>query len=156
MGASAKKQKKVIQSQSPKGKIILDGGNPNQYYSSHPSWNFSSCDKKKWSIWATETKDIFWSEIFPHLQSWEGMTWSEILVAAKKQNHTLDSKNLSKSATDRLSELYVEADSLISLRMTGTHRLYGFMSGSAFNILWVDLDHGDNENCVCRSYKKNT
>lgn len=42
------------------------------------------------------------------------------------------------------------------VRITGKHRLYGFMRGAVFNVLWYDLDHGDNDTCVCRSRKKHT
>lgn len=45
---------------------------------------------------------------------------------------------------------------IISLRITENHRLYGYMSGRVFNILWYDDDHGDNNNCVCRSHLKHT
>ena len=78
------------------------------------------------------------------------------MVNAKKQNHTIEVKKLNKMAINRLIELHVEAESLVSLRLTGTHRIYGHMTGAIFNILWVDLDHGDNSTCVCRSNKKHT
>lgn len=55
-----------------------------------------------------------------------------------------------------MAERYIEAEALISLRMTGNHRLYGYMSGRVFNIIWYDDDHGDNDTCVCRSFKKHT
>lgn len=74
----------------------------------------------------------------------------------QKQNHSINVGELSKAASDRLMELYIEAESLISLRLNGTHRIYGYMNGAVFNILWVDLEHGDNAACVCRSYKKHT
>lgn len=92
----------------------------------------------------------------PHFQGWETQTWKEILVNAKKQNHSIEASELNKAASDRLIELYVEAEAIISLRLTGTHRIYGYIKGSVFNILWVDLNHGDNNTCVCRSRKKHT
>ena len=152
--AGSKKQ--VKQTKQPKGNKIGQGGNPDQYYSEFPSWNFSSCDKEKWSIFSSPVKEIFWSEILPHLQSWETQIWREILINAKKQNHSIEVKNLTKAASDRLVELYIEAESLISLRLTGTHRIYGYITKGVFNILWIDLNHGDNESCVCRSHKKHT
>lgn len=63
---------------------------------------------------------------------------------------------MNKVAQDRLFEKRIEAESLISLRLTGTHRLYGYMTGRVFNILWYDDDHGDNAECVCRSRLKHT
>lgn len=108
------------------------------------------------SIYSDDVHKIFWDEILPHLQSWETQTWGNILIDAKKQNHSIDIKGLNKIALDRLADLYVEAEALISLRLTATHRIYGYMKGAVFNILWIDLEHGDNVTCVCRSRKKHT
>ena len=83
-------------------------------------------------------------------------TWSEILVKDKKQNHSIIVNDLNKSAQDRLASKYIEAESLISLRLTGNHRLYGYMTGRVLNVLWYDDNHGDNNACVCRSYLKHT
>ena len=90
------------------------------------------------------------------LKAFETQTWSEILVKDKKQNHAINVYDLNKTAQERLEEKYIEAEALISLRITGTHRLYGYMEGSVFHILWYDIEHGDNETCVCRSHKKHT
>lgn len=152
----ADSRKKVKQIKEPRGNYIGQVGNPEQYYSQHPAWNFSSCDKEQWSFFSEAAREIFWSEILPHFQSWETQTWGNILIDAKKQNHSIDVKNLNKAAADRLIELYIEAESLISLRLTGTHRVYGYMNGVVFHILWIDLEHGDNATCVCRAYKKHT
>lgn len=149
-------KKNVKQTKEPKGNNIGQGGNPDQYYSQHPAWNFSSCDKEKWSLNSDEVHEIFWGEILPHFQGWETQTWREILVDSKKQNHSIEVGSLNKAASDRLVELYVEAEALISLRLTGTHRVYGYIKGAVFNILWIDLEHGDNTACVCRSRKKHT
>ncbi|MBQ9990241.1 MAG: hypothetical protein IJP31_04790 [Lachnospiraceae bacterium] len=149
-------KKKVKQEKEPRGNSIVQGGTPEQYYLHHPSWNFSSCDKEKWSLNTAEVHEIFWKEILPHLQGWETQTWREILVNSKKQNHSIEVRKLNKIAVDRLGELYIEAESLISLRLTATHRVYGYLNGAVFNILWIDLEHGDNVMCVCRSYKKHT
>lgn len=152
----AASKKKVKQLKEPKGNQIGQGGNPDQYYSQNPSWNFSSCDKEKWSINSEAVREVFWDEILPHFQSWETQTWSEILIVGNKQNHPIEVNGLNKVASDRLIELYVEAEAIISLRLSGKHRVYGYMKGSVFNVLWVDLEHGDNNTCVCRSRKKHT
>ena len=152
----ADSRKKVKQTKNPEGNNIGQGGNPDQYYSQHPAWKFSSCDKEKWSLNSDEVHEIFWSEILPHSQGLETQTWRDILLTEKKQNHSIEVGSLNKVAADRLIELYVEAEALISLRLTGTHRIYGYMKGSAFHILWVDLSHGDNTECICRARKKHT
>ena len=84
------------------------------------------------------------------------MFLNDILVAAKKQNHSIEPASLNKSARDRLVQLRLELGSIISLRISGNHRLYGYMVGRVFCILWYDDDHGDNSTCVCRSKRKHT
>ena len=155
MGAS-KREKKVRQEKIPKGKSIGQGGNPDQFYSLHPSWNFSSCDMKLWSIYDTTVKTVFWDEILPRMRFLETQTWDEILIKAKKQNHSIMVESLNKGAIERLTELYIEAEAIYSLTIQGNHRIYGTIVQGVFNILWIDLDHGDNAECVCRSRKKHT
>ncbi len=154
--AVSKKNKKIIQKENPRGKIIIQGGDPEQYYSQNPAWTFENADQEKWAFSQEHIQDQIWTEIIPTLRALESQTWSEILVRNKKNNHSLDLEDLNKIAQDRLTEKYIEADSLISLRLTGKHRLYGYMTGRVFNILWYDDDHGDNSKCVCRSCLKHT
>lgn len=154
--ADFKKDKKVKQKEVPKGKVIAQGGNPEQYYSQNPAWTFENSDQDMWAFSQEHMGELIWTEIFPRMKSLESQTWNEILVRDKKQNHSLNLNDLNKIAQDRLAEKYIEAESLISLRVTATHRLYGYMTGRVFNILWYDDKHGDNSKCVCRSYLKHT
>ena len=154
--AASKKDKKVKQKETPKGKTIAQGGNPSQFYSKHPSWTFSNADQEMWPFSKEHVGDLIWSEILPRLKAFETQTWNEILLIDKKQNHSINVNNLNKAAQDRLANKYIEAESIISLRLTGNHRLYGYISGSVFNVLWYDDDHGYNNKCVCRSYLKHT
>lgn len=109
-----------------------------------------------WSFSQEHIGNTIWTEIFPRLKAFESQTWSEILVKDKKQNHSIIVNDLNKSAQDRLASKYIEAEALISLRLTGNHRFYGYMTGRVFNVLWYDDNHGDNSTCVCRSYLKHT
>ena len=154
--AVSKKDKKVKQREIPKGKSIAQGGNPEQYYSQNPAWTFANVDLELWAFSQEHVGELIWSEIFPRLRALETQTWGEILVRDKKQNHSIDLNDLNKVAQDRLAERYIEAESLISLRIKGNHRLYGYMMGRVFNIVWYDDDHGDNNKCVCRSHLKHT
>lgn len=130
--------------------------NPSQYYSQNPAWTFANSDQDMWAFSKEHVGEVIWTEIIPRLRALETQTWSEILVRDKKQNHSLDLNDLNRVAQDRLITRYIEAESLISLRVTGTHRLYGYMTGRVFNILWYDDEHGDNSKCVCRSHLKHT
>ena len=154
--AGYKKNKQIKQREIPKGKSIAQGGNPEQYYIENPAWSFASSDQNMWAFTKEHVGDLLWNEILPRLKALESQTWGEILVKDKKQNHSIDVEKLNKAAQDRLAEKYIEAESLISLRVTGNHRLYGYMTGRVFNILWYDDDHGDNRTCVCRSTLKHT
>lgn len=129
---------------------------PSQYYSQNPAWTFANSDQDMWAFSKEHVGEVIWMEIIPRLRALETQTWSEILVRDKKQNHSLDLNDLNRVAQDRLITRYIEAESLISLRVTGTHRLYGYMTGRVFNILWYDDEHGDNSKCVCRSHLKHT
>lgn len=153
---AASKRKQVGQNQFPKGQTVGQTEDPSRYYRENPSWNFNTCDREKWPFTEEGVKDAIWTEILPKLQEWEKQTWAQILVDGKKFNHSIDTAELSKAARDRLAQRYIEEDSLISLRLNGTHRLYGYIVKSVFNILWYDTDHGDNPTCVCRSHKKHT
>lgn len=154
--AGSKRKKEIKQKENPREKFIAQGGNPEQYYSENPAWSFANSDQEMWAFSEEHIGNLFWTEILPRLKSLESQTWNEILVRDKKQNHSLDLSKLNKDARDRLISKYIEAESLISLRVTGSHRLYGYMTGRVFNVLWYDDDHGDNSTCVCRSHLKHT
>ena len=154
--AGSKRKKEIKQKEIPRGKFIAQGGNPERYYSENPAWSFANSDQEMVAFSEDHMGNLFWTEILPRLKSLESQTWSEILVRDKKQNHSLDLSELNKVAQDRLASKYIEAESLISLRITGSHRLYGYMTGRVFNVLWYDDDHGDNSTCVCRSRLKHT
>lgn len=154
--AGYKKNKQIKQKEIPKGKSIVQGGNPEQYYSQSLAWTFANSDQEMWAFSKECIGELIWTEILPRLRSLETQTWSEILVRDKKQNHSLDLNDLNKIAKDRLATKFIEAESLISLRVTGNHRLYGYMTGRVFNVLWYDDNHGNNDKCVCRSYLKHT
>lgn len=148
--------KKIRRKVQPKGKGAIVAGNPDSYGGQKPSWCFNRSDKEQWSLNEKNASDKFWSEILPHLEGWETQTWDEILVKNKKHNHFIDVEDLNKAAQQRLAERMVEADAVVSLSLSNTHRLYGYLIGAVFYILWYDKGHGDNDGCVCRSRKKHT
>lgn len=152
----SKKEKCVKQRENPQGKHVGQRETPENYYGKNPSWNFASCDTEMWPFSEDNAGSFFWDEILPHLKGWESQTWSDILISAKKQNHPVDVSSLNSLAKKRLAEKFIEQETLISLRLNGTHRIYGYMNKAVFNILWFDTTHGDNADCVCRSHKKHT
>ena len=169
MAASNRNKKKVKQSFSPViekkpySKSVTETyksptyvKNPDEYYHDHPSWSFNNVDNECWAFNKKHVGEKIWDEIIPRFKSFETQTWGEILVKSKKQNHSIEVHELNKEAYKRLIALNIEEESVISLRLTSTHRVYGIIENSIFHILWYDDDHGDNDTCVCRSNKLHT
>lgn len=144
------------QKNNPKSREPAQAEDPDKFYDDYPSWNFKLVDTEMWPFVEECAGIYFWSEILPRLQGLETQTWGEIFIRDKKFNHSESVNTLNKVAQQRLAERFIELDSIYSLRVTGTHRIYGYITKSVFNILWYDTDHGDNSTCVCRSEKKHT
>lgn len=148
----AASNKKVKQAFIPKvSKQVVRIADPTKFYNEKPAWSFSRVDPEMWTLDADSI-----SEIFDKLKNYETQKWSEIFVKDNKSNHSNQIKNMNKVARDRLDDLHIEAEALQSIRLTGNHRLYGFMEDRVFVILWYDKNHGDNSDCVYRSKIKNT
>lgn len=86
------------------------------------------------------------------LANFETMTWREILLDAKKQNHNVSVDDLVKEAQDRLTEIFPEQlDELTSLRLTGNQWVWGQISEGVMELIWWDSEHQ-----ICPSHKKDT
>lgn len=141
----------------PQGKEARNIENPRSIMQMHPAWNFNRTDKEgSWSITETSAGEDFWSIILPRLSELEKLIWSEILIVAKKENHSIPVEGLNRCAQKRLSELNLDIEEVVSLRINGTYRLYGFLSVATYVLLWYDKNHGDNDTCVCRSRLRGT
>lgn len=144
---------------TPPASISFGDADPGSAMQQHPSWSFVACDMDptvRWSFCRERLEGTFWNIILPKLQDFERMTLSDIFIQGKKQNHGINLDSLSTPARKRLEELRIEAEALHSIRLGGTLRLYGILSGAVFSVIWYDDDHGDNPSCVCRSYLKHT
>ena len=86
------------------------------------------------------------------LASFETMTWWEILLDAKKQNHNVSVDDLVKEAQERLLEIFSEQlDELTSLHLTGKGRVWGQINEGVMELIWWDSEHQ-----ICKSNKKHT
>lgn len=151
--AHSKSKKKIKFSKDiPNAKNVRRLKEPNSENKGNPVWKFSYRDKEKWSF----TSSNLHSDVLEYLSLLENQTWNEILVENKKKNHSINVETLNKCARDRLSELNIEASSIISLRINAKHRLYGYKVDNVFHIVWYDTEHGNNTYCVCRSRLKHT
>lgn len=153
----SKKNKTVRSAYNPPDREVRRREDPESIMAMHPSWGFSRCDVEgTWSFHYDRMHRVFWDAILPKLRGWESMTWSMIMIEAKKQNHHIPVGELNKCARDRLDRLGIIEEELLSLSISATARLYGFLSASTYIIVWYDDNHGDNPTCVCRSYLKYT
>ncbi len=141
MGKNKKPKNNVNPLSYKKPKIYTD---PSVYLSRNPSWQFSLSDKKhdKWKF----DVDRFDFEIMSKLESFETMTWADIMKASGGRNrgtnnHFIDVSDLSKQARDRLEELKIYDEKIFSLRLKGKLRIFGILTNGVFKIIWRDDNH---------------
>ncbi len=115
-------------------------------FCARPVWSFSrlDCDYKKWGLHHT---DKLFEEVITKLKDLEGMNWNDIMQAAGGRNHGTNSHfedvaDLIPEAQKRWRQLGLEEyDQVFSLRLTGTHRLYGILLDGVLSIVWYDQNH---------------
>jgi hypothetical protein len=91
-------------------------------------------------------------EIQDKLSRFETMTWAEILVVGKKQNHSVKVHRLCKDAQSRLTEIgQADLDQLVSLHLSGLERVWGKLEAGVLTLFWWDPNHE-----VCPSLLKYT
>jgi len=79
--------------------------------------------------------------VIAHLKSLETMTWRDILVVAKKQNHHCNVSDLAKRARQNIEEDWQGADRVLSIRVTNTKRVWGIIDQGIFHLIWWDPEH---------------
>lgn len=68
------------------------------------------------------------------LANFETMTWDDIILKAKKQNHTVALNQLCPQAQKRLKDLHLEdLDGLLSLRLAAKQRVWGIFAEGLSN-----------------------
>lgn len=144
--SSKKTQKQPKRRESIGSKIPSACENPDSFMGKHPAWKFARCDKKhgEWGF----CHEQFDSEIMEKLESFESMTWAEILEASGgksrgkgNNNHFIEIENLHKTARQRMEKLKIITDEVFSLRVNGKTRLYGLLDDGTFSIIWLDRNH---------------
>ncbi len=105
----------------------------------NPAWHIGKIDLSGPFGWKEIGKDIFLEKIYPKFKYFESMNWHEIL---NRNNHEVGVDRISKGARKRLEELRLDdIDYLVSLRFTGTQRVWGIRRSNIFQILWWDPFH---------------
>jgi hypothetical protein len=120
----------------------------------NPSWRISILETKDPYGWHTIDMKTF-EHIQERLKNFESMTWSDILLDGKKQNHSVAVDRLCKQAKDRLEELRLfPVEKLVSLRLSARGRIWGIpdpKEKAVLKLLWWDPRHE-----ICPSLKKYT
>lgn len=110
------------------------------YMRCHPSWRFSLLQLDGpfgWQPIGGSTRAVR-----DRLAALERSTWDEILVRAKKQNHSVPIANLCGEAQKELRRIELDdVDQIWSLRMAGRPRVWGFLRHEFFYLLWWDPEH---------------
>jgi len=76
------------------------------------------------------------------LVEFERKTWNEILVFAKKQNHSVPVSGLKcPRARKWMRENMPDQEELWSLRLSGAERIWGVYSEGVFNLIFWDPEH---------------
>ena len=148
MGKKNKQPKSIHQINIEKKPVVKAETSFNQ---SRPAWRLSLLQLV--DPWGWHNLDqLKLVEIQRKLSNFETMTWNEILVDAKKQNHAVQISQLAKKAQDRLREIKQDdVDELVSLRLQGKERVWGIREEQVLRLLWWDPNHE-----ICPSLKKNT
>ena len=136
------------------------------FFSKSPSWRFSRADLDhyKWSILDSH-EDVVQDPNDPNealilhqfsksidcnlldsLKARESTTWGDLLTqnGGRKRgtnSHNIPMNDLIKEARQRATEIGLVEDGLLSLRLDGTHRVFGVMDAGVLNIIWFDRKH---------------
>src|ERR1035438_1741848 len=114
---------------------IKTGGDPESLDKETIAWHFHKLDGPHTDWGWQKLRAAEWKGILDHLRSFEGLTWAALKHQAGGRrrgtnHHALRTADFSVNARHRLTELRLdEFDSLFSLRINNTLRLYGVRDG---------------------------
>jgi len=76
------------------------------------------------------------------LADFEKLTWREILDPSGSGSHRIPVSQICSAAQQRLAELWLdEIDHLVSLRIQGKVRVWGYIDRGVMTLLWWDPNH---------------
>ena len=117
-------------------------------------WRFSIVDQEGDWGWRRVAGQDWWDDIFPKLQQFESMTWVELMQtsggrSSGNNHHPVTVERLTSRAKRRLRDLgQDDVETLFSLRLDGTRRIYGIRDRRALKLLWYDKFHGQDSMAV--------
>lgn len=141
------KKPKIAQTANPKDREVRIAQDPESNRDKYPAWQVGMIDIDGTWGWKNVQGLYWWDTIQDKLKNFETMTWQEIYDANGgrqhgNNNHEIPIDKLSKSARIRLKYLgYTDIDTLFSLRLSGTERVWGLLVGNVLKIIWYDASH---------------
>ena len=106
-----------------------------------PAWRIGNLRMKAPFGWDAITRDDM-SQIVEHFKGLESMTWSAILIGAKKHNHNCNVDGMCRQAQACLLEDWQGGtDELLTIRLTNRKRVWGVLEGPIVYLLWWDPTH---------------
>ena len=130
---------------------------PDAFYHKNPVWSFLYCDFEH-EHWGMDCNLDRLSNLLKRLQALQRQTWNEITqdTAGRSRNtkhHAIAVTNIIGEAQERFKalSLHHSFDSIYSLTITGSIRLFGIRTEEVFHIVWMDPNHE-----ICPSPKRHT
>ena len=135
----------------------LPEGQPLDFRSQHFVYRLKNIDHKGPWGWKRLKPNDKWLEVVKKLDDYQTQKWGGVLLASGGKssgtnNHAISTADLTAYAQKRLVD--IERDDvtdIYSIRLSGKERVYGSRDQNFFDLLWFDDDHGENDNCVCRT-----
>ena len=134
---------------NPSAKKTIKSEYEEDWREMHPAWRVS--------LLVIQTP-FGWSKLDPataeqvreRLSSYESMKWKEIVPSYR--SHFIKATDLCKDARDHLAQIEQDdTDSIVSLGIDQTTRVFGILEHNILKVLWFDPDHE-----VCPTQKPNT
>lgn len=129
------------------GKNVITAERPNSYYNTNPIWSFSKCDfdHEEWGI-NRNAGDLL--KVIKKLNVFESMTWGQIYsdTSGRKnapKNNDKSINTICREAQKSLLNLNLDNldDTITSLTIDGSTRLWGIRDNATFYIIWIDPNH---------------
>lgn len=138
---SGKNKKPKIKTEPSNSKQPKMASGPSSFYKLKPVWRISDLEMEGPYGWHKIDIQTF-EHIRAKLSDFESMTWNQILMDGKKQHHSISPEQITKAAKERLIAIdQDDAAILVSLRLTGTNRVWGILEEGVLRLLWWDPNH---------------
>lgn len=137
---------------------IKTGGDPESTEKDTIAWHFHRLDRVHEDWGWDKLRAPQWKDVLRHLVSLEGLTWASLKQQAGGRragtnHHSLELSALPNETRKRWAALRLDDfDTVFSLRISNTLRLYGVRDGRVLQFVWHDPHHGSKRG-VCPTSK---